>query len=137
MKIEKYSNLFTAAISAMDNSYSPYSHFSVGAAVLLDDDKIITGTNIENASYGLACCAERNALFAVYGAGYHRENIISLLVVGKTKTPISPCGACRQVICELMPEDAEIIMSNIDKKIKIVTIKELLPYSFNSGDLDV
>ena len=99
--------LYEQAVIARRNSYSPYSKFKVGAALLLDDNKIITGTNVENSSYGLTSCAERNALFTAMGQGYKKENIRAILVVANTDGPCSPCGACRQVISELMDKDAD------------------------------
>lgn len=119
------------AIEARKHAYSPYSKFSVGAAILLKNGTIIKGANIENASYGLSNCAERSALFSLYSQGYKKEDIISMAIVGQTDEPISPCGACRQVMNELIPKDVPIYLSNLEGRIKKVTIKELLPYSFD------
>ena len=92
---------------------------------------------MENSSYGLACCAERNALFTAVGMGYTKENIKALLVVANTDGPCSPCGACRQVISELMDKDADVILTNRKNDIKMFTVKELLPFSFSKDDLNV
>ena len=92
---------------------------------------------MENSSYGLACCAERNALFTAVGMGYKKENIKALLVVANTDAPCSPCGACRQVISELMNPDADVILTNRKNDIKTFTVKELLPFSFSKDDLNV
>ena len=119
------------AIEARKHAYSPYSKFSVGAAILLKNGVVIKGANIENASYGLSNCAERSALFSLYSQGYKKEDIISMAIVGQTDEPISPCGACRQVMNELIPKNVPIYLSNLDGKVKKVTIKELLPYSFD------
>jgi len=129
--------LYEQAVIARRNSYSPYSKFRVGAAVLLDDGKIITGTNVENSSYGLTSCAERNALFACITQGYKKENIKALLVVANTDGPCSPCGACRQVISELMNKDADVILTNRKNDMKLFTVKDLLPFSFSKDDLNV
>lgn len=129
--------LYEQAVIARRNSYSPYSKFKVGAALLLDDDKIITGTNVENSSYGLASCAERNALFTAIGQGYKKENIKAILVVANTDGPCSPCGACRQVISELMDKDADVILTNRKNDMKLFTVKDLLPFSFSKDDLNV
>ncbi|NLG81017.1 MAG: cytidine deaminase [Bacilli bacterium] len=124
-----------AAISAMQNAYVPYSHFHVGCSILLDDGTIIKGANIENASYGLTNCAERSALFTVYSLGYRKENIKKMLIVGDTEDVISPCGACRQVISELVSDDTEIILTNLHDKYRSVTKHELLPFSFTKEDM--
>lgn len=134
---EDIQKMYEQALQARKNSYSPYSKFKVGAAVLLDNDNIIVGTNIENSSYGLTSCAERNALFSVISLGYKKENIKALLVVANTDAPCSPCGACRQVISELMNQDADVILTNTKNDIKIFKVKELLPFSFSKDDLDV
>ena len=134
---EDITRLYEAAVAARKNSYSPYSNFKVGASLLLDDNTIVSGTNVENSSYGLACCAERNALFTAVGMGYKKENIKALLVVANTDAPCSPCGACRQVISELMNPDADVILTNRKNDIKTFTVKELLPFSFSKDDLNV
>lgn len=134
---EEIQKMYEQALQARKNSYSPYSKFKVGAAVLLDNDNIIVGTNIENSSYGLTSCAERNALFSAISLGYKKENIKALLVVANTDAPCSPCGACRQVISELMNQDADVILTNTKNDIKIFKVKELLPFSFSKDDLDV
>ena len=128
-------DLINAAIEARELSYSPYSNFKVGAAILTKDGKIIKGANIENASYPLTMCAERNAIYHAYLTGYKKEDFVSLAVVADTDGPCSPCGACRQVISELFPRDAKIYMANLKGDVKEVTIEDLLPYSFTSEDL--
>ena len=90
-----------AATLARENSYAPYSKFRVGAALLLKNGEIIRGCNIENASYGLCNCAERTALFTAYAKGYRKDDIVAMSISGDTEGPISPCGACRQVMSEL------------------------------------
>lgn len=118
---------------AMNNSYSPYSKFKVGAALELNDGTIIHGTNIENAAYPLGNCAERSAIFAAYSMGYRKEDIKSITVIADSKKAISPCGACRQVMYELLPKDANIVLTNLKGDIKVTNNVELLPYGF---DLD-
>lgn len=127
--------LVCKAIEARDLSYSPYSKFAVGAAILTSDGEVYLGTNIENASYGLAMCAERNALYNAYCHGVAQENIEALAIVADTKLPVSPCGACRQVISELFPSDKPIFLANLKGDIKETSVEELLPYSFDSEDL--
>ena len=118
--------LLQAAMAARENAYAPYSHFLVGAAVLAEDGKIYSGCNVENASYGLTCCAERNAIFAAIAAG--NRQLQALCVVGDTAEPISPCGACRQVMAEFkLPV---IYLANMEGRVKRTTLAELLPYGF-------
>lgn len=123
------------AIAASENSYSPYSNYRVGAAILMKDGVIVTGTNVENASYGLTNCAERTALYTATTMGYTRDDIVEMAVVAGEETIGSPCGACRQVMSELVPMDATIYMSNLKGKNIETTMKELLPFAFNSSDL--
>ena len=127
--------LVCKAIEARDLSYSPYSKFAVGAAILTSDGEVYLGTNIENASYGLAMCAERNALYNAYCHGVAQEDIEALAIVADTKLPVSPCGACRQVISELFPSYKPIFLANLKGDIKETSVEELLPYSFDSEDL--
>jgi|SRR5690625_96886 len=119
------------AKKAMNNSYSPYSNFKVGAALELENGTIILGTNVENAAYPLGNCAERSAIFSAYSMGYKKEDFKSLTVIANSNKAISPCGACRQVMYELMPKDAEIILTNLKGDIKITNSIELLPYGFD------
>ena len=119
--------LLEAALAARERAYAPYSKFLVGAAVRAESGKIYTGCNIENASYGLTVCAERNALFSAVGAG--ERKFTALCVVGDTEEPISPCGACRQVMAEFKVPC--IILANLKGDVKEYTLEELLPLSFN------
>ena len=119
--------LLNAALSARERAYAPYSKFLVGAAVLAKSGKIYAGCNIENASYGLTVCAERNALFSAVGAG--EREFTALCVVGDTGAPISPCGACRQVMAEF--KIPRIILANLKGDVKEYTLEELLPYGFS------
>lgn len=128
--------LVEEAIKARTKTYSPYSKFGVGAALLMKDGSIIHGANIENAALGLCNCGERSALFSAYSQGYKKEDILAMAVTGQTEGPISPCGACRQVMNELMPKDTPIYLSNLKGDIKETNIKELLPYSFDEIEDD-
>ena len=116
-------------------SYSPYSHFAVGAVVITRDGKQYFGANVENASYPLCMCAERNALYNAYMDGYKKDDLLVLALVADTDDVCTPCGACRQVISELFPSNGKIIMANMNGKIKETTISELLPFAFDSSDL--
>lgn len=123
-------DLLKEAKIAREKAYAPYSKFKVGAAVLTSDGQVFHGCNIENASYGLTMCAERVALFKAISRGYKKDDLIKIAIVGDTKEPISPCGACRQVMVELLNKDAEIILGNLDDDIKKYSLEEILPYSF-------
>lgn len=123
--------LMDCAIKARENAYSPYSHFAVGAALLCEDGTLYEGCNIENASYGLTNCAERTAIFKAVSEGHIKFK--ALAVVADTEGPCEPCGACRQVMAEF--KIPLIIMGNLMGNIKIVTIEELLPFSFSECDV--
>ena len=123
--------LMDCAIKARENAYSPYSHFAVGAALLCEDGTLFEGCNIENASYGLTNCAERTAIFKAVSEGH--VTFKALAVVADTEGPCAPCGACRQVMAEF--KIPLIIMGNLMGNIKIVTIEELLPFSFSESEL--
>lgn len=127
--------LFNEALIARENSYSPYSKFKVGACALLKNGKIYRGCNIENSSYGLSNCAERTTLFKLYSDGYNKDDVVAFAVIGSTEGPISPCGACRQVMSELLNLDCPVYLFNLDHKLKKTTVSELLPYSFSKEDL--
>lgn len=127
---EKYLKLYNEAVKAYENSYSPYSNFKVGASLLTKDGNIFIGTNVENRSFGLTNCAERSSLFNAYSNGYRKDDIEVLLIVGNTDKPISPCGACRQVINELMNKDSLVVLTNLNKKMIECKVSDLLPYSF-------
>lgn len=127
--------LYNKAKGVLPNSYSQYSKFKVAAALRLNNGEIITGVNVENASFGLTNCAERSALFTAYSQGYRKEDIKEILITTEQKEIISPCGACRQVMRELMPEDAKVHLVTADGTTKTVLNKELLPFAFTEGDL--
>ena len=123
--------LMDCAIKAREKAYSPYSHFAVGAALLCEDGTLYEGCNIENVSYGLTNCAERTAIFKAVSEGHIKFK--ALAVVADTEGPCAPCGACRQVMAEF--KIPLIIMGNLMGNIKIVTIEELLPFSFSECDV--
>lgn len=127
--------LLKEANKAREKSYSPYSHFSVGACILCKDGRFFHGANIENASYPLSMCAERNAIYHALMEGYHKEDFAALAIIGETDEPISPCGACRQVIQELFPKDMPIYLGNLKGDIRTTNAVELLPFTFDSEDL--
>lgn len=124
--------LIAAARQAREKAYVPYSHFPVGAALLTEDGQLYTGCNIENASYGLANCAERTTIFKAVSDGHHRFTTIA--VIADTDGPVSPCGACRQVMSEFGPE-ARVILTNLKGHVQLTSVKELLPGAFLQTDL--
>ena len=132
--MEKYTELLKNAYEAMDNAYAPYSNFHVGACVKTKDGKYHKGANVENASYGLTNCAERSALFHVFSLGYRQDDIESIAIVGQGNTLITPCGACRQVLVELLKRDTPIVLGT-GEKVLITNIEELMPMAFTSDDL--
>lgn len=125
--------LIDEAIAASKQAHVPYSHFHVGAALLTTDGKIYRGCNIENASYGLTNCAERTAIFKAVSEGDKQFSAIA--VVGDTDGPISPCGACRQVLAEFCDDHTQIILANLKGDFVITNINEILPGYFSSKDL--
>ena len=127
--------LVLKAKEARKLSYSPYSRFAVGAAVLTKDGKVFLGANIENSAYPLCMCAERNALYNAYMNGYKKEDLEALALIADTDGPCSPCGACRQVISELFPSKAPIYMANLKCELQETNILELLPFAFSPEDL--
>ena len=117
----------------LEKAYVPYSKFPVAALLIDNNGKKHKGVNVENASFGLTLCAERNAITTAVTENMKKIKV--LVVTGKTLEPISPCGACRQVIREFSDNDTVIILANKDKKYKITSLEELLPYSFGPEDL--
>jgi cytidine deaminase len=124
--------LLDAARAASAKAYAPYSRFHVGAAVMADDGRIFAAANVENASYGLTSCAERNAVFAAVCAGV--RTIVAVAIHTPTAEPVSPCGACRQVIFEFGP-DAKIVSCCDGDGLRGWAIDELLPGAFGPKSL--
>jgi len=127
--------LIECAKEARKLSYSPYSHFSVGAAVFCSDGSVYLGANIENSSYPLCMCAERNAIYNAMMDGKTRDDFVSFALIADTPDPCSPCGACRQVLSELYPDDKPIYMANLKGAVKETNTRELLPFAFTGDDL--
>lgn len=121
---------------AYDNAYAIYSNFQVGALLIMKDGSYVLGCNVENASYGLSNCAERTALFSAYAKGYRKDDILELVIMGRSKNLTYPCGACRQVISELMNKDALVTLINLNKLTKTYKVEELLPFAFSESDLN-
>lgn len=125
-----YQNLVQKAIDARKNSYSPYSNFKVGAALLTSENELYTGTNIENASYGLTVCAERTALLKAVSEGSVKFTALAVACDTDSFNDAYPCGACRQVMAEFLDDAADIIVSINTGEYRVHTMKELLPYAF-------
>lgn len=128
--------LLEKAFEALKNAYAIYSNYHVGAAVLLKNDQVVLGANIENASYGATSCAERNALFSAYSQGYRKEDILAIAIVTDGPILAGPCGICRQVLSELIEQETPIYLSN-GKDSLTTNIKNLLPLQFTKRDLHV
>lgn len=118
--------LYEMALKAKEYAYAPYSNFKVGAAALTSDGMVFLGNNIENASYGATICAERVAIFKAISEA--KKNIVKLAIASDTNDLTYPCGICRQVISEFMP-DGEIILGS-ENEIKVYKVSELLPHAF-------
>lgn len=129
---EEIEKAFEVAVKAQENSYSPYSHFSVGAALkFVGDSKLYPGCNVENASYGATICAERSALLSKVsqsGAGALEYAV----VLAPTKTPTPPCALCLQVLNEFFENDFPIYMGNKEGLTKMMTFREFLPHAFDT-----
>ena len=119
--------LFAAAQEAAERSYSPYSKFRVGAAILCADGSIVTGANVENRSYGLTICAERSAIVAAISAGQKGFKAIAI-ATPDSSYPVSPCGACRQVLSEFLPASASVQFGNAPENRVSCTIGDLFPF---------
>ena len=127
--------LIRAAFAGRRFAYAPYSHFAVGAALLAKDGRVFTGCNIENAGYTPTNCAERTAVFKAVSEGHLKFTRIA--IAARTERFTAPCGVCRQVLAEFNPElTMEVILVNQEGKTLELTLKDLLPYSFDSSYLE-
>ncbi|MBQ4571536.1 MAG: cytidine deaminase [Bacilli bacterium] len=127
---------YELAVLARSRSYSVYSKFAVGAVCILKSGEYVLGCNVENASYGLCNCAERTALFSLIANGYDPKDVVEMVIIADTTKPVSPCGACREVMKELLNEDVVVTLFNLNKDVKVLKVKDLLPYAFDEGDLN-
>lgn len=128
-------DLMEQARSIMKHSYSPYSHFPVGAALLTDDDQVFTGVNIENVSFGVTNCAERSAIFTAVSTGYRPGFIKAIAVAGDTETFLSPCSVCRQVMVEFCDPETPVYLTRNDGEIFTTSVTELVPFAFEKLDM--
>jgi len=126
MNQDQIDTLIAAAKNVRERAYAPYSGYRVGAAVLTSDGRVFTGCNVENASYSLGVCAERNAIAAAVAAGC--DEFTGLVVVTASSPPASPCGACRQVMAEF--GDFPVVLAGLDGDERRTTVFDLLPEAF-------
>ena len=128
-----WQQLQVEAQQVSDNAYAPYSHFCVGASLEADNGQIFSGCNVENASYGLTVCAERNCIATAVAQGVRHFKAIMIFTAQEQLTP--PCGACRQVIAEFMPADGVVGLVNHLGKNKQWKVSDLLPEAFTPSSL--
>lgn len=121
-------NLIELVLDNSKYAYVPYSHFPVSAILVTKSGQLYSGVNIENASFGLTNCAERTAIFKAISEGV--RDFSEIIIYGETEKPISPCGACRQVMAEFFDKDLKVTLVAKDKSTVVMTVGELLPYSF-------
>ena len=127
---DSFEELKQTAITASERAYAPYSNFPVGAAIRTTSGEVFGGCNVENASYGLGLCGERNAIFSAVAAGHKPGDIVELVLYIPRDELFSPCGACRQVMSEFMPVDSKVTACNLKGETKEWTVAELLPDGF-------
>lgn len=131
-----YKKLISAARKAKEFSYSPYSNFRVGAALLTEDGRIFTGCNVENVAFSPSVCAERTAVVKAVSEGY--RNFQAIVVTGDNGDYLAPCGVCRQVLAEFCDlEHFQVILANDENDYKIMKLSELLPGSFGKDNLKI
>lgn len=129
---ETAKRLLVAAREAADNAYAPYSDFPVGAALLTETGEVITGVNVENASYGLTICAERSAVAAAVSRGHRRFQALAVWAARRPHGSVTPCGACRQVIAEFLPPQSPVWMAHPETgEVQALTVESLLPAAFD------
>ena len=121
-------NLIELVVDNSKYAYVPYSHFPVSAILVTKSGELYSGVNIENASFGMTNCAERTAIFKAISEGV--RDFSEIIIYGETEKPISPCGACRQVMAEFFDKDLKVTLVAKDKSTVVMTVGELLPYSF-------
>lgn len=126
--------LMNEAKIAREKAYVPYSKFPVGAALLAENGQVFHGCNIENSAYSMTNCAERTAFFKAVSEGV--TTFSALAVIGDTEGPVSPCGACRQVIAEFCEGSMPVYLLNLKGDVQMTTVDQLLPGAFSKGDLE-
>ena len=132
VKTKENKRLIELSYEMMLNAYAPYSNFSVGAAILSENDKLFGGCNVENAAYPEGTCAEAGAISAMIAGGC--KTIKEIYIVSKSENLVSPCGGCRQKIREFSSDQTKIFLCNIKWDYKLFSLNELLPFSFSEFD---
>ncbi len=128
--------LIKLALDAKENTYSPYSNFPVGVALLTKEGKVYLGTNVENASYGATVCAERSAIFSAISNGVKKGDFKKIAIVSNMDDFTYPCSLCRQVMTEFFDNNVEVLLVNNQKKEYLnLSIDELVPYKFTESEL--
>ena len=135
MQTDIKNQLVKDARQIMEHDYVPYSHFPVGAAILMDDGQVIKGVNVENVSFGATNCAERTAIFTAITKGYQPKSIKAIAVSAKTKGFITPCSICRQVMVEMCAPETPVYLTRNDHEIFETNVKELVPFAFDKMDV--
>ena len=130
-----WEELFKAASEVRAHAYAPYSNFQVGAALLCEDGTIVAGCNVENSSYGLSICAERNAIARAVVEGRGRLKLVAVAVVVDSREPCPPCGACRQVMVEFGGPELPVRCRNLRGQETVHLLEELLPHAFTRSFL--
>jgi len=123
----EYLELFRTALSAAERAYAPYSKFRVGAALLLADGTVVTGVNVENRSFGLTNCAERSAIFSAISSG-QRDFAVLAVATPDADYPVSPCGACRQVMSEFMENEMPVVFGSSEENLIVTSVSKLFPF---------
>lgn len=131
----KILTLFKAALKSQKNAYAPYSKYKIGSALRLKNGKVISGCNVENASYGGTVCAERNAIFHAVSS-HKAQTITAILVISNEKIPWPPCGLCRQVMAEFCTKDTLVYAANPQGAWKMWSFSELMPEAFTPEHLN-
>ena len=132
---ESIANLIAQARDVRERAHAPFSKFKVGAALETRDGRVYVGCNVENSSYGLSICAERVALFKAISEGAREFIRIAVIADTPAGTPVRPCGACRQVISDLMGGNGEVVMTNLHGDLETALVSALLPAPFDRSYL--
>lgn len=125
-------SLIERARQLLPKAYAPYSHFPVGAVLLMDDGQIIEGVNVENVSFGATNCAERTAIFTAVTQGYGPKSIQAIAVAGDTEDFLPPCCICRQVLVEFCRPDVPVYLTRRDGQIYETAVSQIVPLAFES-----